>query len=167
MTDQHRKPALESRVRAVWRLTQRKNFSAGLLALCRWSVVLFLVGMTIDWLTFLPSLGRAVVLGVIVTVSVYQAWRHGWRHFRCFDATRTALKIEKQQGGMESLLVTGIQLRQATRASGTSAALWEATQRKAEGVAQELEENKIVNFRSLRIPAFVAMMLAGLVLAFG
>ena len=58
MTDQHRKPALESRVRAVWRLTQRKNFSAGLLALCRWSVVLFLVGMTIDWLTFLPSLGR-------------------------------------------------------------------------------------------------------------
>lgn len=167
MTDQHRKPALESRVRAVWRLTQRKNFSAGLLALCRWSVVLFLVGMTIDWLTFLPSFGRAVILGVIVMVSVYQAWRHGWRNFRCFDATRTALKIEKQQGGMESLLVTGIQLRQATRASGTSAALWEATQRKAEGVAQELEENKIVNFRSLRIPAFVATILTGLVLAFG
>lgn len=166
MTDEYRKPALESRVRAVWRLTQRKNFSAGLLALCRWSVALFLVGMAIDWLTFLPSVGRAVILGLIVTVSFYQAWRHGWRHFRRFDATRTALKIEKQQGGMESLLVTGIQLGEATRASGTSAALWEATQRKAAGVAQELEENKIVNFRSLRIPAFVAIVLTGLVLAF-
>jgi len=108
-----------------------------------------------------------VILLILVGLSFYQAWRHGWRHLRLFDSTRTALEIEKQQGGLESLLVTAVQLGASESPTGTSAALWEETLRKAEGTAKELEPRKIVDFRKLRIPALVALVLAGVIFAFG
>ncbi len=80
-------------------------------------------------------------------VSLYKAWRHGWRHLRRFDAARTALEVEKQHGGLESLLVTAVQFGKSEPPSGTSAALWDATRSKAEGAARDLEPRKIVNFQ--------------------
>jgi hypothetical protein len=100
--------ALEPGLRAVWNRTQQRHFFAGLLALCRWGIPLFLLGVTIDWLTYLPSAGRAVVLLFLVSVSFHQSWKHGWRRLRGFDATRTALEVEDRHGGLESLLVTAV-----------------------------------------------------------
>jgi len=166
MIDLNQKSALESCVRAVWSRMQRKRFSAGLLALFRWGIPLFLIGMMIDWFAYLPSVGRMGVLLVIAAVSFYQAWRQGWRHLQSFDATRTALEIENQQGGLESLLVSAVQFGKSKPHSGTSTELWEATRSHAEDTAQELKPSEIVDFNALKVPAFVAMGLAGLMLVF-
>ena len=166
MTNERQESALESRLLAVWRRNQRRNFCAGLLALCRWGIPLFLAGMVIDWLTYLPTAGRAAVLLVLVWVSFYQAWRHGWWHLRGFEPTRTALEIEDQHGGLESLLVTAVQFGKVKPPLGSSESLWEVTRENAEGVARKLEPRKIVNFRVLRIPAIAALVLVGMMLLF-
>ncbi|MFT5129898.1 MAG: hypothetical protein ACI8W8_003527 [Rhodothermales bacterium] len=166
MSEAFPKSALEPCLRAVSHRMQRKHLSAGFLALFRWGIPLFLLGITLDWLTYLPTAGRAVVLAILVGVSLYKAWRHGWRHLRLFNATRAALEVEKQHGGLESLLVTAVQFRESKTAPGTSAALIEATCSKAEGTAGDLKPGKIVDFKSLKIPIWVASALAGLVLVF-
>lgn len=167
MTNATTERALESRLRAVWRRTQRKHISAGLLAMCRWSIPLFLVGMAIDWLAHFPTAGRYAVLVVLVVVSFYKAWKKGWRHLRFFDAARTALEIEKQHGGLESLLVSAVQFGKSKPPSGTSEALWEVTRSKAQVAARDLKPRVIVTFRALRGPVWVALVLAGVMLAIG
>ena len=166
MSKAHSNPVLEPCLRAVWGRTQRKHISSGLLALFRWGIPLFLLGMVIDWLTYLPTVGRSVILVILVGVSLYKAWRHGWWHLRPFNATRTALEVEKQHGGLESLLVTAVQFRASKTAPGTSATLMEATCSKAEGTAGDLKPGKIVDFKILKTPICVASALAGLIIIF-
>ncbi len=167
MTKDNQESALGSGLRAVWSRTQRRHFCAGLLALCCWGIPLFLAGMLIDWLAYLPTTGRAVVLLVLTCVSLYQAWRRGWRHLRGFDPRRTALEIEDQQGGLDSLLVTAVQFGKADQTSGSSESLKEITRQHAEGAARKLEPRKIVDFMVLRIPVKVALALAGVMVVFG
>ncbi len=166
MTDDHKELTLESRLRAVWQRLQRKHLCAGLLALCRWAIPLFLLGVALDWLIDLPSIVRIVMLAALVGISLYQAWRNGWSRLRGFSATRTALETEKQEGGMESLLVTAVQFGEKP-VEGTSEALWKETRRKAEGTAKDLEPRKIVDFSKLRTPGLVALGLAAVVFVFG
>ena len=142
------KSALEPCLRAVWQRMQRKNISAGFLAIFRWGIPLFLLGMVIDWLTYLPSAGRVVILAILVGVTLYKAWRHGWQNLRPFNATRAALEVEERHGGLESLLVTAVQFSESKTAPGTSASLMDATCSKAEGTAGDLKPTKIVNFKS-------------------
>ena len=160
------KSALEPCLRAVWQRMQRKNISAGFLAIFRWGIPLFLLGMVIDWLTYLPSAGRVVILAILVGVTLYKAWRHGWQHLRPFNATRAALEVEERHGGLESLLVTAVQFSESKTAPGTSASLMDATCSKAEGTAGDLKPAKIVNFKSLKTSICVAAALAGVVLVF-
>jgi len=166
MNKDKQESALEPGLRAVWNRTQQRHFLAGLLALCRWGIPLFLLGVTIDWLTYLPSSGRAVVLLVLVSVSFYQAWKHGWRQFRGFDATRTALEVEDRHDGLESLLVTAVQFGESKPTSGNSESLREVTLQSAEGAAKELQPRKIVDFKALRVPLQVAVGLAGVIALF-
>ena len=166
MTNDNQESTLGSGLRAVWNRTQRKHLFAGLLALCRWGIPLFLAGMVIDWLAYLPTAGRATVLLVLVCISFYQAWRHGWRHLRGFEPTRTALEIEDQHGGLESLLVTAVQFGEAKPTPGSSESLREVTRQNAEGAARKLEPRKIVDFKALRVPVKVALALAAVILIF-
>lgn len=166
MTRSTQHSTLESCVRAVWRRTQRKHLATGLLALCRWGIPLFFLGMLIDRYAYLPTFGRAVVLLVILGVSFYQAWRHGWRKLRSFDSTRTAMMIEDQQGGLDSLLTTAIEFSKTGASSGSSQSLCDATIKKAEEAAVGLKPEKIVSFGILRIPARIAMALGVVVLLF-
>ena len=166
MTDENKELSLESRLRTVWQRLQRKHLCAGLLALCRWAISLFLLGMALDWLIDLPSIIRIVMLAALVGVSLYQAWRSRWQNLRRFNATRTALQTEKQEGGLESLLVTAVQFGEDP-AEGTSNALWKETRRKAEGTAKALEPRKIVNFRKLRTPGLIALALVAIILVLG
>lgn len=166
MTTENKEPSLESRLRAVWKRLQRKHLSAGFLALCRWIIPLFLLGMALDWLVDLPSSARIIVLAGLVGFSFYQAWKHGWQSLRGFNATRTALETEKQEGGLESLLVTAVQCAK-NAPEGGSESLWKETRRKAERTAKNLEPRKIVDFRKLRTPGLIALALAGVVFVFG
>ena len=94
MSKENSNPALESSLRLVWRRTQERHISAGFLAIAHWGTPLFLAGMTLDWFAYLPTNGRILVLLIIVSASLFQAWRKGWRFLRTFDPTLTALEIE-------------------------------------------------------------------------
>ncbi len=166
MTQSTQNSALESCVHAVWRRTQRKHLFTGLLAMCRWGIPLFFLGMVIDRYAYLPTAGRAVILLVLLATCLYQAWRHGWCKLQAFNSTRTAMAIEDQQGGLNSLLTTAIELGKSGALPGTSESLCEATRKKAEEAAVDLKPKKIVSFSGLRIPARIAMGLGVAVLLF-
>ncbi|MDP6187070.1 MAG: hypothetical protein QF863_07555, partial [Pseudomonadales bacterium] len=166
MTNAFQEPSFKSCLHAVWRRKQRKHIIAGLLAMCRWGIPLFFIGMTIDRFAYLPSAGRAVVLVILLVASFHQAWKHGWRKLRRYDATQAALDVETQHGGLKSLLVTAVQFEGIEATSGTSKSLLEATREKAESAAEGVEPAKVVNFQALRIPLRIAVSLAVLVLVF-
>lgn len=154
---------LYSRVKAVWRREQGLRFTEGAFMFLRWGVVLFLAGGLMDWLAGkwlanIPAAGRTLILLVVLGVAIYKAWQAGWRLIRPFDVTRTALQIEKHHGGMESLLVTALQLGDAARRHGTSDALCDLACRNAEASAGQINPAGTVRFHSLRRPAVTALM---------
>lgn len=152
-------PTLQSRVREVWRRTQRLHASAGMLALLRWAIPLFLVAIAVDRLMYLPAAVRGATVAVMLGLTLYKGWRSGWRELRTFNPTHVALRIEHQHGGFESLLVTAMQLREGTAGPGTSAALREKTCRLAEEQSANLRPAATVPFRALRKPGIVALVL--------
>ncbi|NQU21678.1 MAG: hypothetical protein HQ567_10370, partial [Candidatus Nealsonbacteria bacterium] len=151
---------LRSRVRAVWLRGQLLHLSAGMMAFCRWGILLFLAGMAIDWLIRIPMPGRAAILATLLVVSLYKAWRCGWREIRPFNATHTALRIEKHFGGLESLLVTAVQFGSSQPVSGTSASLCEMTCRQAVETVAPLRTQETVRYDGLRLPAAALLLLA-------
>ena len=56
-----------------------RSGAAGLLAACRWGVLLFLVGLAVDWMADMPAAGRVAILITLLAVSLYKAWQCGWR----------------------------------------------------------------------------------------
>jgi hypothetical protein len=156
--------ALNHCLRAVWRRLQRKHLVGGLLAFARWWIPLFLIAVIIDRFTFLPGWARALVALALLGFALRQAWRHGGSRLRRFDATRTARMIERQQGGMDSLLVTAVQFQQCGAAPGTSAAMWQLTQRKAEAAADQIPPREVVSLRDLKQPLQIAAGLAAVML---
>ena len=163
MKIEHQPSALDACLNAVWRRTQQRHFSAGLFAFCIWGTPIFLLGVAVDWLAFLPVFARLAILAALLGVSLYQAWRHGWRHLRRFDPTKSALQIESHQGGLDSLLVTAVQFSASGASPGTSQSLWEATQRKAEEATKGLRPDEIVNFKALKRPIQMVLLLAGVI----
>lgn len=155
---------LDRCLRAVWQRRQRKHLLGGLLAFARWFVPLFFVAIIIDRFTYLPSGLRVIAAVALLAAATRKAWRHGWSRLRGFDATRTAREIECAKGGMDSLLVTAVQFQQSGAAPGTSAALWELTQRQAEAAAGKIPPREIVTLRDLKHPVRIAMGMAALVL---
>lgn len=156
-TDPRHLKQLDAQIRTVWKRTQFLHLTAGTLALCRWAIPLFLIGMTIDWMTYMPTPGRVVIMGLVLFVSFYKAWQCGWRHIRSFDATHTALRIEKHHDGLESLLVSAIQLRDSDAVAGASEALRNRTCLLAEKVASGLHPQETVPFQPLRHTGLIAL----------
>ena len=157
MTEQA-KNTLYSRVKTVWRREQLLRFTQGIIACGRWGVTMFLAAVLIDWLVKIPTPGRVGLLAAVVGVTFYKAWHAGWKYLRPFNATRTALQIEAQDGGMESLIVTAVQFRDAAGRGATSKTLCEQTCRKAEDTAATIRAENVVRFRPLRRPAVLALI---------
>ena len=155
---------LETRLRAVWRREQVLRLAEGALVFLRWGLLMLLAGVLLDWLVHMPVPGRVAILAVVLGVPLHKAWRGGWQQLRPFNATHTALQIEERHGGMESLLVTALQLKDPARRHGTSGALCDWTCRKAEESAGDVKPEESVRFVSLRRPAVVTLIV---VLCFG
>jgi len=155
--------ALDASLHTVWRRTQKKHLSAGLLAMSIWAVPIFLIGMLVDRYAFLPPAGRWVILLVLLSVSLYQAWRNGWLRLQHFDSQRSARQIENHQSGLDSLLTTAVQFRDSGATPGTSPSLWQATLHKAEQASKGLHATDIVSFSTLKRPLRLAMIMALLV----
>jgi len=162
---------LDTQIKAVWQRGQMLHLAAGLLTFCRWAVMLFLAAVAIDWMTDMPVAGRVAMLVTLLAVSLYKAWQNGWRNLRAFDATHTALQLENHHGGLESLLVSAVQLRDAAAVSGAvaggSAAMRDRTCRLAEEAAESLHPNEAVPYRELRYPAVLAMAFVLVIGGFG
>ena len=157
MSQTHRDHTLHSSLRRVWQRTQNKHMSGAFFALLSWGISLFLLGMGIDRIAYLPTAGRAVMLAIIVGVSLYKAWQKGLQHLQKFNATNTALEVEKHEGGLDSILVTGVQMASTTPSSKSSEAMYEAIRKKAEGAAGKLKPSEIVTFKSLQGPMNLAI----------
>ncbi len=157
---------LDQCLRAVWRRTQRGYATGALLAFARWFVPLFLVVILIDRLAYLPGWLRAVAALSLLAVALRQAWFHGGSRLRRFDATLTAQQVEHAQGGLDSLLVTALQFQKQGASPGTSAAMWEHSQRKAQEVARYIVPREVVPMTALKRPLRIALSIAGLLLIF-
>ena len=157
---------LDARIRSVWSRGQTLHLIAGALAFARWVVPLFLVGVFIDWMSYMPTPGRVVILLVVLGVPLYRAWRCGWRHVRPFDAVRTALQLESQRSDLKSLLVSAIQLRaQAGGATGSSA-LRDRTCQLAEDAAKTVSPRQAVPFNPLKRPALLVTICVAVIAVF-
>jgi hypothetical protein len=152
-----RETDLDLRLKAVWRREQGVRLSEGALVFLRWSMLLFVAAVTLDWLIEVPVWGRVVLLGVVLGVPFVQAWKAGWRLVRPFNAAHTALQIEKQLGGLESLLVSAVQLRDTTSGAGASEALAEYVCKQAAGAVSGLKPDAVVRLQTLRRPAVLAI----------
>ena len=60
---------LDSRIRAAWYRSQMLHVFAGMLAFFSCAIPLFLLGMFIDWMTYMPATGRVAILVVILGVA--------------------------------------------------------------------------------------------------
>jgi len=156
---------LDAHIRAVWFRQQVLNVLTGAFAFVRWLIPLFLLAVFIDWMTYMPTAGRWVMLAIILVVSLQRAWHSGWRDVRPFDAVRTALQLESFHGDLKSLLVTAIQFRNQS-ADGKSSALQNHTCLMAEEAAAGLQPNKAVPFKSLQQPGILLAILLGVIALF-
>ena len=150
---------ISSYIHGVWHKKQTLNWSSGALAFIFWGVLLFLAGMLIDWLTFMPSAGRIVLFSLMFAGALVMAWRSGWKNLRLFNARNTALQIEKSLGGCESLLVTAVQLGRVTGQSGESEKMMEHTCKQAEDEVALLGAKQIVTFAKLKRPIVFMLVL--------
>ncbi len=157
---------LDARMKSVWRRSQMLQLTSGALAFCRWAVLMFIAGVAVDWMLEIPTPGRVVILTLLLTISLYKAWQCGWRNLHAFNATHTALQLETHHGGLESLLVSAVQLRDPKVVAGMSESLRARTCSLAEDAAADLSPEKAVPFRLLRRPAILILTLAGLLGSF-
>ncbi|MEM6257192.1 MAG: hypothetical protein AAGI37_02620, partial [Planctomycetota bacterium] len=157
---------LDARIRATWVREQTLHLLGGLLAFVRWLIPLFLLCVLIDWLTYMPTLGRVVMLLMLLAVSLQRAWSCGWKHVRPFDAVRTALKLEARHGELRSLLVSAIQLRNSSNSGGGSSALRDHTCKLAEETASSINTNEAIPFQPLQKPGMIAVMSVGVIVVF-
>lgn len=152
---------LDSRIKSVWQRSQMLHLASGLLRLGRWVGLMFIVAVAIDWLIDIPALGRGAVLIALLSISLYAAWKCGWRNLRGFDATRTALRLESHHGGLESLLVSAVQLRDKQTVAGTSESMREKTLFLANEAAEKLRADEAVPFGVLSRPVAIVLLLCG------
>jgi len=145
------KPArLYARLRALYARGQLLGLLAGLAALIRWLIVLFLAVLAVDWTVHIPAPGRIAILVLLLAFALYKAWQSGWRHFGPFSPARWAMKAERGGGNLQSLLVTGVQLCERPPSPGTSESLSALAIRQADEAAATLRASAIVPFRELR-----------------
>ena len=141
---------LDSRIRASWWRSQVLSFATGAMAFFTTAIPLFLVGMFIDWMTYMPAPGRIGILAGVLAVACYRGWATGWRSLRSFNAVQIALQLESRCGGFNSLFVSAVQLRDQQQRSNASSDLCHHTCRLAEAAASDLKPRQAVPFTSLR-----------------
>jgi len=143
---------LTTKLRGVWRREQWLHRLNGLLTFLGWAMLLLLLGVTVDWVLGLPGVVRGAMSLALLAFASREAWRLAWRRLKLFDPAHTALQTEEHFGGLESLLVTGVQFG-LTQDDEGSVDLRDLTCRRAEQKIAELPTEETVRFDALRKPA--------------
>jgi hypothetical protein len=144
-------PSVEQKLRATWRRECRLRHLRGLSLLIIWGVVLLLLNLLVDWLFMIPGFGRVLLLlinlGTLGAV-FYFRW---YRRLRGFDPVRVALQVEKQHPEFKSLLVSYVQLDDASLGSrAASPALLRAMRRQTLTVTGPVDFRTILSLGELR-----------------
>lgn len=164
MSKPNQRKLLDKRLREVWRHDQNLHRVVGFLTLFGWVFSLFLVGVLVDWVFDLPAEGRVVILAGLGGVALFKAWQFGWRNLHKYDASYTALRVEKEHGAMESLLVTAVQFGESGSSTSGSDSLREKTCLMAEEAAEPISAKKAVSFTGFRrfvLFALIPVMIIG------
>jgi hypothetical protein len=151
---------------AVWQRTQRRHAAGAALAFARWFIPLTLGVIVIDRLAYFPGWLRAIAAMAVLVVALRQAWLHGGSRLRRFDALRAAEQIEESQPGLDSLLFTALQFKKQGATPGTSAAMWEFAQRKADEAVRTVAPQEVVPMKNLRKPLRIALGIAAVFVLF-
>ncbi len=151
---------------AVWQRTQRRHAAGAALAFARWFIPLTLGVIVIDRLVYFPGWLRAIAAMVVLVVALRQAWRNGGSRLRRFDALRAAEQIEESHTGLDSLLFTALQFQKQGATPGTSAAMWEHAQRKANEAVRTVAPQEVVPMKALKQPLRIALGIAAIFLIF-
>jgi hypothetical protein len=123
------------------------------------------LGIGVDVLLDLPGLARGAMSLALLAFALHKAWRLAWHRLRSFNPTQASLQVEEHFGGLQSLLVTGVQFSGKQDIEG-SADLREVACRQAEEKIAELPTHETVRFGGLRKPAALAAVLVALLAAF-
>jgi hypothetical protein len=158
---------LSVRLAAVRRRTRWTALGAGaaeaLLAVLLTAAAAYAVDRWVD----LPFFGRFLALaGCLIAACVGLA--HGVLRplVRRLPDEDLALRVEGHFGGLRSLLISALQLRQAGAEPGISAALIDAVERQAVEEARRLDLRRVVETARLKRLALAAILLTGAALLY-
>jgi len=142
---------LERKLRGAWRRERRFFHGRGLCHFLVAAVGLVVLDLAADWSFSLPGPLR-ILLGLgNLTVLVWVFLRYWWCHLRPFNSSRVALQVEKSHNGLQSLLISHVQLKSGSPdLAGASPRLVEAMRQQAVETASPLDFGRVVSFRSLR-----------------
>ena len=147
---------LDARIRGAWLRIASLNATKGLLTFVHWAIPLLLISIFLDWMTFMPSSVRGIVLALASGTSLYHGWQNGWRHLRLFNAVDIALTLESKHGNLNSLLVSAVQLSQTKHNRTGSKKLREHTCKLAELAAAGLNLHTAFPLTPLRRSGAIA-----------
>jgi hypothetical protein len=157
--------AVEHRLRQAWRRERGYVHLRGACHVIVWLIGLIFVDLFLDWLLALPGFARLLLLAANLGILAWVGYRQWWRHLRRYDPSRVALQVERLHPGLQSLLVSYVQLNgDAPRSPHGSPQLIGAMKQQALRVLAPLDFRGVVDFTTLRKLGGLA---AGALLLFG
>ncbi len=158
---------VESRLRSAWRQEQRFHHIRGLSRLAVWIIGMVMLDLLVDWLFIFklsaPEFGRWILLAINLGVLGWVAWWEWLRHLRKFDPVRMALRVEHRHPELSSLLVTYVQMDDASVSQmHYSPQMLEAMRRQALQTSRPINFREIVDFKQLRRLLLIALVVVGL-----
>ncbi|MFI5378025.1 MAG: DUF4175 family protein [Tepidisphaerales bacterium] len=157
---------IEGKLRRAWRKEHRYFHVRGICLLLMWLIAFALVNFLVDWLFQLPGSGRIAVLSVEAAVLLGVIWSLWLRYLRRYDPVRMALQVEKRHPGLQSLLVSYVQLKDPKDDETVSRHLLQAMRNQAVEFTRKLDFREILSYAELKrifIASACILAMSGLV----
>ena len=143
--------AIGHKLRRAWGRERLFVHLRGLGHFVPWLAGMFFFDLLLDWSLVLPGWARVLLLLANLGVVGWLTYHHWLRHLRHFDSTRVSLQVEKLHPGLNSLLVSYVQLRGSSDPAYGSRHLIAAMCGQAEKSVAQLDFRGVVNFKKLRL----------------
>jgi hypothetical protein len=148
---------IDQKLHQAWQRERSFAHTRGAATFLSWLAVLAVGDFLIDWLFLLPGYARFMLLisnVVFLSWLVHRRWRCALRRY---SPTRLALQVEGIHPGLHSLLVSYVQLADAS--GENSPVLIRAMRRQADQHASPLHFSDIVDFNDLKRLVSISVLL--------
>lgn len=148
-----------AKLRAVWRRQRMATHAQGACLVVLWAAGLLVADLLIDWLFLLPGYARLLLLLVNLATLGWIAWTRWISKLQPYDPVRVALQVERDNPQLQSLVVSYVQLDDATASASpyVSPALIAAMRRQAVELTGPIDFTRVVDLRELRRLAIVCV----------